>query len=607
MGKWQERDEKDIHEIMLTEGVSYGRAKTRLRAAEGMAVVFFTIAAIVIIIGFLYSLPALVSRMCNHNDLNMEEIRFSVSENHAYIGCNNCRGEKRLKLSHTSEVTRQPTCLELGRKTITWSIIDFPEITHVTYEDISYGDCVISEIKKPGKAPTCTAEGYTDSGYCTWCDRFVEAKVIAKIPHSFILRGQTEPTCVKPGSTGYNCCTVCGFIGGESHEIATVAHEFVRGTYEAAYSIGSFKGELCTHCGNPGEIEEIYGPPLINEYFAYTVNEEENYVTITKALKIEDNMVIPDTINGVPVKYLSEDLFHTSKIKTIRLSENLVEIPDGAFCDCWYLEDVNIPDSVTKIGPEAFRNCYALTTLSIQNASIGVHAFRGCRSLRTVDMGLNANTVSAYAFAECVRLIYVKFSEKADKYSVDPSAFEGSACYYASVPAKSYLSETITSDICHYVEYGNYDDLIEEIDGYYYDKKSNTLIAIDNEDPYVAIPEGIIALSPKFYAKCKSPILSVVIPSTVKTIPHFESKYQNLPFRANYLNTGKVKIYYTGTEAEWEQIEDGVFLKLYDAYYVDSQGDPVLVEGEWFEVYHAGEWEYSEDGIARLKQNAAFD
>jgi hypothetical protein len=62
-----------------------------------------------------------------------------------------------------------------------------------------------------------------------------------------------------------------------------------------------------------------------------------------------------------------------------------------------------------------------------------------------------------------------------------------------------------------------------------------------------------------------------------------------------------VKIYYTGTEAEWEQIEDGVFLKLYDAYYVDSQGNTVLVEGEWFEVYHAGEWEYSEDGIARSK------
>ena len=216
-------------------------------------------------------------------------------------------------------------------------------------------------------------------------------------------------------------------------------------------------------------------------------------------------------------------------------------------------------------------------------------------------MGLNAYTVEAYAFRDCIRLIYVKFSEKATRFTVDADAFENTSCYYASVPAGSDFEQTISTDICHYVKYGSYNDLIEEVNGFYYDKRSNTLIAIDNETSTVVIPEGITALSQKFYIKCKNAIFSIVIPSSVTVIPNFGIQYKNRPFYVNYMTEGKVQVYYTGTEADWEKIDGGMLLKFFDLYYLNSKGETEFVTDEWFEVHHSGEWEYSPDGTATLK------
>ena len=604
MGKWQERDEKDIHEIMITEGVSYERAKTRLRAAEFLAVLFLGGGLLIATVGWLISsLWSFRTYVCDHENLDMSSARIDVVDAYAYIDCNDCGKEKRLDVETTVKTSSEPTCQRTGTQTVTWYIKDFPEITRITYTELPRVDCVISDIHVWGKEATCTAEGRTDSGHCMWCSGYVQAKAIPKTPHDFILREGTAPTCQKPGLAAYSCCTVCGFVEAEGTEIPKIDHEFISGVHEAAYNIGSFKGELCIHCQNPGKIEEIYSEPLINEYFEYTVNETDNYVTITKVLKTADEMVIPDTVNGVPVKYLAESLFFNGKIKKITLSENLLEIPARAFENCSLLETVNIPDSVERIGDTAFKNCFCLTKLYIENASIGYSAFENCKGLRTVEMGLNAYTVDAYAFRDCIQLIYVKFSEKADRYTVSATAFDNTYCYYASVAPKADLDKTISDEICHYVEYGNYNDLIEEVNGFYYDKKSDVLIAIDNETATVVIPDRVGALAEGFYLKCKTAIFSIVIPSTVKDIPIVGIQYTSLPFygQVNFKNAGKVQVYYEGSEDDWKKIEGGILLKLYDLHYLGEGGTIEYLTDEWFVVHHTGEWEYSENGDAKLK------
>ena len=65
-----------------------------------------------------------------------------------------------------------------------------------------------------------------------------------------------------------------------------------------------------------------------------------------------------------------------------------------------------IPESVTKIGYEAFRDCSGLISITIPNSvtSIGYYAFRGCSSLISITIGSGATSIGNDAFRGCTSL-----------------------------------------------------------------------------------------------------------------------------------------------------------------------------------------------------------
>ncbi len=58
----------------------------------------------------------------------------------------------------------------------------------------------------------------------------------------------------------------------------------------------------------------------------------------------------------------------------------------GAFCGCTGLTSITIPNSVTSIGFESFRDCTELTSVTIGNgvASIESFAFDNCDGLKSI-------------------------------------------------------------------------------------------------------------------------------------------------------------------------------------------------------------------------------
>lgn len=80
-------------------------------------------------------------------------------------------------------------------------------------------------------------------------------------------------------------------------------------------------------------------------------------------------------------------------------------IPDYAFADCNYLEDITIPRSVTTIGRNAFLNCNSLTRMTIPNNVIEIldNAFANCNKLEKVvfETGSNLKEIGDYAFYDC--------------------------------------------------------------------------------------------------------------------------------------------------------------------------------------------------------------
>ncbi|MFI3240011.1 MAG: leucine-rich repeat protein, partial [Bacteroidales bacterium] len=84
----------------------------------------------------------------------------------------------------------------------------------------------------------------------------------------------------------------------------------------------------------------------------------------------------------------------------------LTTIGDYTFHSCTNLSSIEIPTGVTEIGDSTFYNCYALTSIDIPDgvSSIGSYIFYYCTSLTTVDMSEDLTTIGSHAFYNCESL-----------------------------------------------------------------------------------------------------------------------------------------------------------------------------------------------------------
>ena len=102
-------------------------------------------------------------------------------------------------------------------------------------------------------------------------------------------------------------------------------------------------------------------------------------ITITFYGGPDSDLVIPETIDGLPVTTIGERAFTWTDLYTP-------------------LTSITIPQSVTTIGKWAFAYCQSLTNVMVPNAvtNIGEGAFAGCISLNSITVGpLNSKYRSA--------------------------------------------------------------------------------------------------------------------------------------------------------------------------------------------------------------------
>ncbi len=74
---------------------------------------------------------------------------------------------------------------------------------------------------------------------------------------------------------------------------------------------------------------------------------------------------------------------------SVRIPDGVTKIGDNAFKNCSSLADVTIPDSVTSIGYNAFYKCESLTRVEIPDGltSVGFNAFSGCPATFYANIG----------------------------------------------------------------------------------------------------------------------------------------------------------------------------------------------------------------------------
>lgn len=93
---------------------------------------------------------------------------------------------------------------------------------------------------------------------------------------------------------------------------------------------------------------------------------------------------LPNTVANAPVTKIGRSLFRGNSIlEDVTLPEQLTRIPDYLFCNCSNLRSITMPDSVKSIGTRAFYECTKLKNINFSKSLkyITIAAFAHCQSL----------------------------------------------------------------------------------------------------------------------------------------------------------------------------------------------------------------------------------
>ena len=187
----------------------------------------------------------------------------------------------------------------------------------------------------------------------------------------------------------------------------------------------------------------------MNSIFKYKENNGEVIITGLKEGVADASIVIPETIDGMPVTAIGAKAFRSTSITDIKIGANIRKIGDEAFYSCEKLSYVTwnckcdvIPDfcffgclnlinfdfsGIKKIGKYAFEKSGLQKVFLPENIKIiEKGTFRECSGLRSVTWNCTCDVIPANCFFECSNLTHFDFSviTKIEEYSFSRSGLQ---------------------------------------------------------------------------------------------------------------------------------------------------------------------------------------
>lgn len=152
--------------------------------------------------------------------------------------------------------------------------------------------------------------------------------------------------------------------------------------------------------------------------------------------------------------YLQNNNYVPSSLKKVTLT-NCTSIENYAFYDCTNLTDIEIPNSVIRMGVSSIAYCENLTTITIPSGvtriddfafayceslanvifaenskleSIGEGSFRDCFSLTEIELPSSLISIGEECFLNCEDLVNVEFGENSKLENIGSKAFAYCDC-----------------------------------------------------------------------------------------------------------------------------------------------------------------------------------
>ena len=310
----------------------------------------------------------------------------------------------------------------------------------------------------------------------------------------------------------------------------------------------------------------------------YFLSRDRTYYCISSlGSATDDNIIIPNCYNNLPVKRILDNAFNDCKnIRSIVIPDSVNYIDWSAFLDCnnltrivvdknnkvydsrnncnaiietatntlmqgcsttiipdtvasigcdafnsrRNLTNIEIPNSVENIGVNAFNNCSSLTSIVIPNSieSIENNTFNNCSSLKSIVIPNSVESIGDCAFFDCSSLISIEIPNSVK--SIGESAFvDCSSLTGIEIP------DSVESIGCDAFEYcGNLTKIAVDENNKVYDSRNNCNALIETATNTLLrgcnitiIPNTITSIENYAFSGC-SCLTTIDIPNSVRKI-----------------------------------------------------------------------------------------
>ena len=257
-----------------------------------------------------------------------------------------------------------------------------------------------------------------------------------KHTHVYEKSAEQLPTCTKAGFTEYLCscgesyretleplghsldgegmCSVCGYGGSEG-----LAYEWEDGGWTVAGPAAYGEERLAVAAKHESQPVVKIAPSA----FAHNASIRE--IALAEGLEEIGNdafaytgaekVRLPDSLKRVG----SNAFLSCTALAEVTLGEGTERLDAYAFAYCTALGGVELPASVRYVGNFAFYQCWSLEEMIVPNgvAFVGDLAFAGCRDLTSVFLPASLETLGSYVFSECPSLREVRFGGTEEQWN----------------------------------------------------------------------------------------------------------------------------------------------------------------------------------------------